>query len=35
MYYRGSHWNTKTKKATHPEVTCYAESKDETKAEAL
>lgn len=28
MYYRGSHWNTKTKKATHPEVTCYAESKD-------
>ena len=28
MYYRGSHYNTKTKKATHPEVTCYAESKD-------
>lgn len=28
MYYRGSHWDTKAKKATHPEVTCYAESKD-------
>jgi hypothetical protein len=28
MYYRGSHWDTKTKKSTHPEVTCYAESKD-------
>ncbi len=28
MYYRGSHWDEKTKKATHPEVTCYAESKD-------
>ncbi len=28
MYYRGSHYDTKTKKATHPEVTCYAESKD-------
>ena len=28
MYYRGSHYDTKTKKAAHPEVTCYAESKD-------
>jgi len=28
MYYRGSHYDTKKKKATHPEVTCYAESKD-------
>ncbi len=28
MYYRGSHYDTKAKKATHPEVTCYAESKD-------
>ena len=28
MYYRGSHWNTKTKKARHREVVCYAESKD-------
>jgi hypothetical protein len=28
MYYRGSHFNEKTKKAAHPEVTCYAESKD-------
>ena len=28
MYYRGSHFDTQTKKATHPEVTCYAESKD-------
>ena len=28
MYYRGSHWDTKAKKATHSEVTCYAESKD-------
>ena len=28
MYYRGSHWNTSTKKATHREVTCYAESRD-------
>ncbi len=28
MYYRGSHWDTATKKATHPEVTCYAESKN-------
>jgi hypothetical protein len=28
MYYRGSHWNTETKTSTHPEVTCYAESRD-------
>lgn len=28
MYYRGSHFNEKTRKATHPEVTCYAESTD-------
>lgn len=31
MYYRGSHWNTETKKATHPEVVCYAESNDGIK----
>ncbi|MDD9865948.1 MAG: hypothetical protein OXS32_06365, partial [Verrucomicrobiales bacterium] len=28
MYYRGSHWDTAKKKATHREVTCYAESRD-------
>ena len=28
MYYRGSHWDTTTKKAAHREVTCYAESTD-------
>jgi hypothetical protein len=28
MYYRGSHFDEKTKKATHPEFTCYAESQD-------
>jgi hypothetical protein len=28
MYYRGSHYDTKTKKAAHREVTCYAESRD-------
>lgn len=28
MYYRGSHWDVATKKATHREVTCYAESQD-------
>ncbi len=28
MYYRGSHWDETAKRATHPEVTCYAESKD-------
>ncbi|MBM3334296.1 hypothetical protein FJY63_06510, partial [Candidatus Sumerlaeota bacterium] len=28
MYYRGSHWDEVNKRAAHPEVTCYAESKD-------
>ncbi len=28
MYYRGSHWLTDSKKAAHPEVACYAESRD-------
>jgi hypothetical protein len=28
MYYRGSHFDEKAKKATHPEFTCYAESRD-------
>lgn len=28
IYYRGSHYNTQTRKPTHPEVTCYAESTD-------
>ncbi|MCH8217236.1 MAG: hypothetical protein IH892_10745 [Planctomycetes bacterium] len=28
MYYRGSHYDEKSKKAAHPEVTCYAESTD-------
>lgn len=28
MYYRGSHFDEKTRKSAHPEVTCYAESKD-------
>jgi hypothetical protein len=28
MYYRGSHYDETTKKETHPEVTCYAESRD-------
>ncbi len=28
MYYRGSHYDEKTQQAAHPEVTCYAESKD-------
>ncbi|MEO6808803.1 MAG: sialidase family protein [Isosphaeraceae bacterium] len=28
MYYRGSHFDEQTKKASHREVTCYAESKD-------
>ncbi|MDD4872066.1 MAG: hypothetical protein PHR77_16030 [Kiritimatiellae bacterium] len=27
-YYRGWHFDEKVKKAAHPEVTCYAESKD-------
>ena len=28
MYYRGSHYDERTKTASHPEVTCYAESQD-------
>ena len=28
MYYRGSHWDETSKRATHPEVVCYAESDD-------
>ncbi len=28
MYYRASHWNTGSKKETHRELTCYAESRD-------
>ncbi|MDY0169494.1 MAG: hypothetical protein RBS80_23330 [Thermoguttaceae bacterium] len=28
MYYRGSHYDTTTRKRTHREVTCYAESTD-------
>jgi hypothetical protein len=28
MYYRGSHFNQETGRATHPEFTCYAESSD-------
>jgi len=28
MYYRGSHFDEKTKQAAHREVTCYAESQD-------
>jgi len=28
MYYRASHFDEKTKKATHAELTCYAESRD-------
>jgi hypothetical protein len=28
MYYRGSHYDEKTRRAAHPEVTCYAESND-------
>ena len=28
MYYRGSHWDTEKKAATHEEVVCYAESED-------
>ncbi|NUQ65334.1 MAG: hypothetical protein HUU20_22940 [Pirellulales bacterium] len=28
MYYRGSHVDEKTKRATHPEFACYAESRD-------
>lgn len=32
-YYRGSHVDEKTRKATHPEFTCYAESRDGLKFE--
>jgi len=28
MFYRGAHFDEKIKKTTHPEFTCYAESKD-------
>jgi len=28
MYYRGSHFDTKTRRASHPEFACYAESRD-------
>lgn len=28
MYYRGSHFDEERRRAAHPEVTCYAESKD-------
>ena len=28
MYYRGEHFDVSTQKAAHPEVTCYAESRD-------
>ncbi|MFO7906353.1 MAG: hypothetical protein ACQESR_28835 [Planctomycetota bacterium] len=28
MYYRGSHHDEEARKSAHPEVTCYAESKD-------
>jgi hypothetical protein len=28
MYYRGSHYDTATRRAAHAEVTCYAESRD-------
>lgn len=28
MYYRGSHYDVKTRRMTHREVTCYAESSD-------
>jgi len=28
MYYRGSHFDEETETATHPEVVCYAESRD-------
>jgi len=28
MYYRGSHFDEKTRKRGHPEVACYAESRD-------
>lgn len=28
MYYRGAHWDEKARKESHPEFTCYAESRD-------
>ena len=28
MYYRGAHWDEAKKAPGHPELTCYAESKD-------
>jgi len=28
MYYRGSHFDTATRRASHPEFACYAESRD-------
>ncbi|NOX53137.1 MAG: hypothetical protein GXP27_01590 [Planctomycetes bacterium] len=28
MYYRGSHFDEKNRRSAHPEVTCYAESRD-------
>lgn len=28
MYYRGAHWDVTAKRETHPEFTCYAESRD-------
>ena len=33
VYYRGSHFDGKTKKPAHPEVVCYAESRDGVKWE--
>ena len=33
IYYRGQHHDEKTKKPTHPEFTCYAESRDGLKWE--
>ena len=28
MYYRGSHFDEKSKRTAHPEYVCYAESRD-------
>lgn len=33
IYYRGAHFDEQTKKSTHPEFTCYAESRDGIKWE--
>ena len=33
VYYRGAHFDEKTKRPTHPEFTCYAESRDGVKFE--